>query len=87
MEGIEAANSLTPTYNHVGEENRNYRHSERIVWMTVAETLITLLDQTVTGIWSVVKRFEAILADSLDWHTRELEKQASVPMIERPLCS
>ena len=53
----------------------------------VAETLITLLDQTVTGIWSVVKRFEAILADSLDWHTRELEKQASVPMIERPLCS
>ena len=55
--------------------------------MTVAETLITLLDQTVTGIWSVVKRFEAILADSLDWHTRELEKQASVPMIERTLCS
>ena len=29
--------------------------------MTVVETLISLLDQTIIGIWSVVKRFEAIL--------------------------
>ena len=55
--------------------------------MTVAETLISLLDQTILGIWSVVKRFEAILADSFDWHTRKSGKQASVPMVERPLCS
>ena len=29
--------------------------------MTVVETLISLLDQTIIGIWSVVKRFEEIL--------------------------
>ena len=55
--------------------------------MTVVETLISLLDQTIIGIWSVVKRFVAILADSLEWHTRESEKQALVPKVERPLCS
>ena len=29
--------------------------------MTIEETLISLLDQTIIGIWSVVKRFEEIL--------------------------